>query len=88
MISIVYTYFIRHRKMSGRCDSSLTGNTNSILSNIRIRRNRARTRASRLCQCYADHPEDERILPSLTLTNDSSFGDFIVIIDDIHITVR
>ena len=30
---------------------------------------------------YADHPEDERIYttPSLTHTNDSSFGDFIII---------
>ena len=34
----------------GRCDSSLTGNTNSILYYIRIRRNRARTRPSRLCR--------------------------------------
>ena len=30
---------------------------------------------------YADHPEDERIFPSLTLMNDSSFGDLFGIAD-------
>ena len=61
-------------------DSSLTSNTNLILYDIRIRRNRARTSAS---PGYADHPEDERIslsLPSLALTNHSSSGDLLLLL--------
>ena len=36
---------------------------------------------------YADHPEDERIYttPSLTLTNDSSFGDLLLLESFINI---
>ena len=57
----------------GKRDSSLTSNTNDAqtpdaydgIAHVRVPPG------------YADRPEDERILPSLTLTNDSSFGDFI-----------
>ena len=61
----------------GRCDSSLTSNTNDAytlyaydgIAHVRVPPG------------YADHPEDERIhtTPSLTLTNDSSFGDIFLL---------
>ena len=80
---MVYLSYTRISDL-GKRDSSLTSNTNDAqtpyaydgIAHVRVPPG------------YADIPEDERILPSLTLTNDSSFGDFIVIIDDIHITVR
>ena len=41
-----------------------------------MRRNRARTNASRLCRL--PRGRTNFLLPSLALTNDSSFGDFII----------
>ena len=68
---VIYVVYVE------RWSSSLSSNTNDIYTlyaydgivHVRVPRG------------YADHPEDERIYttPSLTHTNDSSFGDLLII---------
>ena len=59
----------------GKRDSSLTSNTNDAQTPYAY----DEIAHVQMPPGYADHPEDERIFPSLTLTNDSSFGDLLLL---------
>ena len=75
---MVYPSYTRISDLGKRV-SSLTSNTNDVQTPYAY----DEIAHVQMPPGYADFPEDERIFPSLTLTNDWSFGDLLLLLSDI-----